>query len=193
MPTEIEIKLPVRNLKSMSAKIRQHGWHVSSRRKLEANWLFDCANNSLQKNDRLLRVRQSGATTWLTVKGPAQQNKTHKIREEFEIRISDVKTTITLLEALGYNITWRYEKYRRCFRKLDEPGQILLDETPIGNYLELEGSDIWIDNTSAALGFSSSDYIVASYRGLFKQYTHPHPVGPDMLFGCRIGKNENDL
>ena len=192
MPTEVEIKLSVSNLKSMGAQIRQHGWRVSSRRKFEANWLFDCVNKSLQRSDHLLRVRQSGRTAWLTVKGPVQQNKAHKIRNEIEIEISNANTTITLLETLGYSIAWRYEKYRRCFTKTDEPGKILLDETPIGNYLELEGSAIWIDNTSVTLGFSRSDYIIASYRSLFEQYRRSHSVGPNMIFDHRIVTNSSD-
>jgi adenylate cyclase class 2 len=192
MPTEIEVKLPIDNLKSMRAKIRRRGWRVSSRRQFEANWLFDCTDDSLRNSGRVLRVRQSGVATWLTVKGPVQQDTPHKIREEIEIKTPGTKPTIALLGTLGYNVTWRYEKYRRCFTKAGESGKILLDETPIGNYLELEGSDAWIDNTSMALGFKYNDYITASYRGLFEQYTHIHPVGSNMLFDYRAGKNASN-
>ena len=58
---------------------------------------------------------------------------------------------------------FRYEKYRTEFRQPRRAGVAMLDETPVGVYLELEGTPHWIDRTARRLGFQESDYITASY------------------------------
>jgi len=62
-------------------------------------------------------------------------------------------------------------------------GKILLDETPIGNYLKLEGEPEWIDSTAVQLGFGWGDYITSSYRKLFVERAGRHKKAPrDMVF-----------
>jgi adenylate cyclase class 2 len=43
----------------------------------------------------------------------------------------------------------------------------VVDETPIGNYAELEGSAAWIDRAAARLGIDPSQYSTLSYGRLF--------------------------
>jgi hypothetical protein len=63
------------------------------------------------------------------------------------------------------------------------PARSELDETPIGNFLELEGSPRWIDRTARLLGFSSSDYINRSYGYLYLAFCRERRIRPkDMLF-----------
>jgi adenylate cyclase class 2 len=81
---------------------------------------------------------------------------------------------------------WRYEKFRTCFQKPDEPGEIVYDETPVGDYLELEGPSRWIDRTARRLGFGLRDYLTASYRDLFVAHVEGKKnASGDMLFGRR--------
>src|SRR5213080_923885 len=42
-----------------------------------------------------------------------------------------------------------------------------VDETPIGNFGEIEGPARWIDETAGRLGIQRSDYITDTYAGLF--------------------------
>jgi len=44
---------------------------------------------------------------------------------------------------------------------------VMVDETPIGNFLEIEGDPAGIDAVAARLGFARSDYITDSYHRLF--------------------------
>jgi adenylate cyclase, class 2 len=44
---------------------------------------------------------------------------------------------------------------------------VTLDETPIGDFLELEGPGEWIDDTAKRLGFSRQDYVLDSYARLY--------------------------
>ena len=42
-----------------------------------------------------------------------------------------------------------------------------MDETPIGNFGEIEGPARWIDQTAKRLGILPSQYITDTYAGLF--------------------------
>ena len=69
-----------------------------------------------------------------------------------------------ILAKLGYERIFEYDKFREEYGEPGGPGVITLDETPIGNFIELEGMPDWIDGTAALLGFERGDYIIASYR-----------------------------
>ena len=63
---------------------------------------------------------------------------------------------------------------------------VMLDQTPIGDFLELEGAPRWIDRTARTLGFSSADYITASYGRLYLDYCVENGVEPgNMVFTKR--------
>ena len=44
---------------------------------------------------------------------------------------------------------------------------MVLDETPIGNFGEIEGPPRWIDRTAQALGIGREDYITETYAPMF--------------------------
>ncbi len=61
-----------------------------------------------------------------------------------------------------------------------------LDETPIGIYLELEGTPAWIDRTARRIGFREEDYITESYGRLYLDWCRKNRVKPgDMVFEDR--------
>jgi adenylate cyclase class 2 len=86
-----------------------------------------------------------------------------------------------MLGSLGLRPGFRYEKYRSTFRL---PGLHLdLDETPIGVFLELEGSPSAIDRTARALGYAPRDFIRATYYDLYAADCRRHGRIPrNMLF-----------
>jgi adenylate cyclase class 2 len=58
-----------------------------------------------------------------------------------------------------------------------------VDETPIGNYAELEGASEWIDRAAARLGVDRSQYMTLSYGRLFDQWREEHSsVAQDLTF-----------
>jgi adenylate cyclase class 2 len=89
-----------------------------------------------------------------------------------------------ILDHLGFDRTFRYEKYRTEFRaSQDEAAVVTLDETPIGDFIELEGTADWIDPMATQLGFSSADYILKSYGTLYQDYCAEHGIAPgNMVF-----------
>ena len=98
-----------------------------------------------------------------------------------------------ILERLGFAPVFRYDKYRTEFRSGRGPGIATLDETPIGVFVELEGSPAWIDRTARRLGFSEKHYITMSYGQLYfrnclrKGVTPTHLVFPRTPGATRLG------
>jgi adenylate cyclase class 2 len=63
---------------------------------------------------------------------------------------------------------FRYEKWRSEWE--DGEGHCVVDETPIGNFAELEGPAQWIDGAAKRLGIEPGQYITLSYGRLFDQW-----------------------
>jgi adenylate cyclase class 2 len=179
---ETEIKLAVADARGARSLLRSAGFEVTRPRVFEANTVFDTTSSSLRKSGRLLRVRTAGRKVTVTYKGPATAGR-HKSREELEIVASDARTCAAMVERLGFHETFRYEKYRTEFHQPRRAGTAVLDETPIGVYLELEGTSHWIDRTARLLGFAPTDYITASYGRLYLEWCRKKKRKPaDMVF-----------
>lgn len=178
---EVEVKLAVPSLEDIREKLRSVGWQPGERL-FERNSLYDTPEEGLRRGGRLLRVRQTGGRGVLTVKMPAVGGGPHKVREEHNLD-GPPESLEAIVKALGFEPSWRYEKYRTRYAKAGEPGVIELDETPIGIYLELEGPPQWIDATASALGFDAAGYITDSYGDLFVAWQGQQAAPPrDMVF-----------
>jgi adenylate cyclase class 2 len=185
---EVEIKLAVSGFAEIVPRLPHAGFKLERERTFEANMVFDTAAATLVNQGRLLRLREYGGESWLTFKGRANGEK-HKIREEIETGVSDHAAMQAILERLGYRPIFRYEKYRTQYS--DGIGHILLDETPIGRFLELEGTAPWIDRTAKALGFEERDYITKSYGRLYVEYCAARGEAPsDMVFTTSEPKHD---
>jgi adenylate cyclase class 2 len=179
---ETEIKLAVKDARSARRLLRQDGFVVSRPRVFEANTVFDTPELSLRASSRLLRIRQAGRAATMTYKGVPETGK-YKSREELELAISNAAAMMSIVERLGYHRVFRYEKYRTEFRQPRRAGIAMLDETPVGVYLELEGTPHWIDRTARRLGFTETDYITASYGRVYLEWCAANGCKPgDMTF-----------
>lgn len=162
--------------------IERCGFSVSLPRVLEVDQIYDRDSGELRAADQLLRLRRSGATATVTYKGPATREK-YKSREEIEFRVDDPDAFELVLERLGYQPRFRYEKYRTIFREAGGKGIVTLDETPIGVFLELEGEAQWIDASAARLGFSHAEYCTLSYAAVYREYLQKNQSAPaNMVF-----------
>jgi adenylate cyclase class 2 len=181
---EIEIKLAVKDARSARRLLREAGFVISRPRVFEANTVFDRPEMSLRASSKLLRIREAGKVATLTYKGPPETGR-HKSREELEVKIDNAATMMAILERLGYQRAFRYEKYRTEFRQPRRAGVVTLDETPVGVFLELEGTPHWIDRTARRLGFQESDYITASYGRVYLDWCAAKGYEPgDMRFAA---------
>lgn len=163
---ETEVKLAVGSARDAKQTLSKAGFKVFRPRVFESNVVLDTSSLALRQSGQLLRLRQAGRIATLTYKGPARPGP-HKSREELEVRLPAGSVIDHLFARLGYTPVFRYEKYRTEFSRAGEPGHATLDETPIGNFIELEGPADWIDQTAADLGFVRADYITVSYAALY--------------------------
>jgi adenylate cyclase class 2 len=174
---EVEIKLAVPRVEAARTLLRREGFRVIRKRVFEANTVFDTADGFLRKSGCLLRIRTAGKLVTLTYKGVAKLGR-HKSREEIETGVTSEAAAAAVFKRLGYLPLFRYEKYRTEFHQHSGGGIAMLDETPIGVYLELEGTPRWIDATARRLGFKRSDYITDSYGRLYFVWCDGHGEHP---------------
>ena len=167
MSQEIEIKFRVADPRTLARKLRAAGFRVVTRRAHEMNTLYDLPGEVLRGRKELLRLRKYGSEWTLTHKAGKKTGR-HSSREELETGVTDGKHMDWILRALGYAPSFRYEKFRAQWT--DGKGQVVVDETPIGNFCEIEGSPRWIDATAKKLGVNEADYITKNYAGLFEEW-----------------------
>jgi adenylate cyclase class 2 len=164
---EVEIKLRLTDAAEGRRRLRQAGFRVTKRRAFEQNVVFDTSGRSLRRRGLLLRLRTAGRRNLVTFKGPAIRGK-HKIRKEIEAHVDVRSAFLEILDGLGFRPAFRYEKYRTEYRDGPGAGRAMLDETPAGTFLELEGSPRWIDRAARRLGFTEAGYITATYAELHR-------------------------
>lgn len=188
---ETEIKLKVSTPAAVKRLLAKSGLKIVKPRHFERNLLFDFPDGRLRKARCLLRLRYEGTRRILTYKGrPALSNR-YKSRQEIETEVGDGDLLKEILESLGMQISFYYEKYRTTYAAgarspMTSGGHVVLDETPIGNFLELEGPERWIDAAARVLGFGREDYITASYGRLHRLYCQRKGRKPgDMIFRAR--------
>jgi adenylate cyclase class 2 len=175
---EIEIKLRVPDVPAMIRDLRRLGATLHGR-VLERNTVYDTPDDDFRSRHRLLRLRvETPAPSDLAPGGRACAVVTSKSRParsagrrykqnlERETCVRRWRTWPAILRALDLRPGFRYEKYRTAFRL---PGLHLdLDETPAGDFLELEGPPRAIDSVARALGYSPRDYIRHTYWDIFQ-------------------------
>jgi adenylate cyclase class 2 len=168
---EVEVKLKVRNLRRLHRDLLAMGCERQVDRSLERNWTWDFPGQSLRQQGKLLRVRQFAGHSLLTFKGPVRRSRYFKVREEREMAVADTDTLCVILDRLGLEVIFRYEKYRTTYSFKSHRQYLVnlaVDETPIGNYLEIEGRQADIIRVAAQLGFGGKDvFITESYLALF--------------------------
>jgi adenylate cyclase class 2 len=167
MSQEIEIKFRVAELRTLARRLRAAGFRVTTPRTHEMNTLYDLQGDVLRGRKELLRLRKYGSEWTLTHKSKKQTER-HSSREELETGMTDGKQMDLILRALGYSPSFCYEKFRAEWT--DGKGQVVVDETPIGNFCEIEGAPRWIDATAKKLGVNEADYITKNYAGLFEEW-----------------------
>jgi len=162
---ETEVKLEVAGAAAARQAVESLGARRVRARHFEDNVLFDDAAGSLRSAGKTLRLRRTDEGTLLTFKG--QRDLTHalKSRPEMEVTVGDFDAARAVLEGLGFRKVFRYQKYRETYTWRDV--EIVVDETPLGTYIEIEGPTRSIRAATAALGRAPADYVLESYPGLF--------------------------
>ncbi len=177
---EREIKLRFDSAEQAQAVVKAAGATPLRGRRFQEDCLLDTADERLKQERSVLRIRTEGNRSLLTFKGP-QQAGPMKVREELETVVADGELLRRLLERLGLHVWFRYQKYREEFGHEDVI--IAIDETPVGVFVEIEGSEAGITSMAQSLGKGPADYIADSYRGLFLSLRESCGLtGQDMVF-----------
>jgi adenylate cyclase class 2 len=161
---ETEVKLYVPNLQIIEQRLQSLGAHLSASRVYERNVRYDDAHETLESTGSVLRLRQDTRAR-LTYKGKGSVENGILSRSEFEVEVSDFDTMDTILNKLGYHAAMIYEKYRTTY-ELDG-AEIVLDEMPYGNFVEIEGEHATIERLIEQLELHAAPRIPASYTALF--------------------------
>jgi adenylate cyclase class 2 len=138
----------------------------------------------MRARTEILRIRSYAGRWTVTHKrlpdvGPGED--THKHRMENETEVADGAVLEEIFLSLGLVAAFRYEKWRAEWT--DGEGHCVIDETPIGNYAELEGPAEWIDRSAACLCIDPAQYITLSYGRLFERWCEQHnSTAQDLTF-----------
>jgi adenylate cyclase class 2 len=178
---EVEIKLPCDEVSCLvDAGLNLE---VVAERHFEDNWVYKLPDGKLRKG-QYLRVRYVGDGDGagrrhegkLTYKGKSRRetaaaaaggrHKGKKVREEIETVVEQPFKVVKIFKRHGLQRSFRYQNYRTIFSvTLDDERSLLamFDETPIGNFLELEGDSAVIEKVAQSLGYPKSAFISESY------------------------------
>lgn len=168
---ETEVKFRVENVEELQSALHSLGFHAATPRTFERNTLYDTSDRKLRANQAILRIRKYGEKWVFTHKclpSDYDPDARHKRRMETETEVADGEALGGILAQLGYRPVFVYEKWRAEY--VDGTGHCVLDETPIGDFAELEGPEGWIDSISARLGIAPGALMTLSYGRLFEEW-----------------------
>jgi adenylate cyclase class 2 len=190
MPIETEIKFRVSDLAALAQRLQSAGFRCETLRNFESNVLYDTADRQLRARTEILRIRSYAGRGTLTHKrlpldGPGEDRHKHRIETEIGIANGDALADFFL--GLGFVAAFRYEKWRTEWT--DGEGHCVIDETPIGDYAELEGSSAWIDRAAARLGVDPAQYVTLSYGRLFEAWREEHSSSANDLIFAAIAQS----
>ncbi|KAF0107185.1 MAG: adenylate cyclase class 2 [Anaerolineaceae bacterium] len=189
---EIEAKFHLANLPEVERRVRQLGGRLVQPRVLEMNYRFDTPTGDLRPAKRVLRLRKDHACH-LTYKAPGSTTDGVSTRCEIETVIDDLEAARAILEALGYQVVFVYEKYRTVYAL--EAAHVMLDELPYGDFLEIEGEDKDIRALAGRLRLDWSAAVTAGYHALYERLRARRPLDParltfDSMQGLKIAPEE---
>ncbi len=162
---ETEAKIHVPSFVAIKRRMVAGGGRVLTARTLETNTLFDTVSGSLRARGNSFRIRRYGAQGSVTLKGAPRVLGGLKSRVELETQVESPEVLAQILMSLGLVPLFRYEKFREVWKM----GQALvcLDQTPLGRFVEIEGTSEAIHSVAARLGLSANRFLSASYPALW--------------------------
>jgi adenylate cyclase class 2 len=162
---ELEVKFYLTALTPLENRLKALKAELAQPRVHEINLRFDTPDLLLTRTLRVLRLRRDTQAI-VTYKGPGEEKDGVRLRQELEFTVGDFDMARVFFEALGYQVSVIYEKYRAVY-DLGE-AHITLDEMPYGNFAEIEGPDgKTIQETARLLDLDWETRILDSYLVLF--------------------------
>ena len=179
MSIETEIKVKIDDPESFCRRLNARNAGVVSGRHFEDNHLLDFPDRRLGSRRCLLRVRFAGEQSVLTYKGPPLPEGIFKTREELEVKLEDGAAVLQILERIGLHLCFRYQKYRREY--VLDGVQVAVDETPMGNFAEFEGTEDAIRDLTRKMAIAESDFLRLSYYSLYMESCEKKGLDPGFM------------
>ena len=182
-PHETEVKFRVVDRPSLEARLLSLGARARAP-EYEYNLVLDDRKGSLREKGMALRLRETEGRGLVTLKGKKTVKAGVKTRVEIETEVDLPRRMLSVFEALGYDIRFRYEK-RRATWTFEDPGRpvVVIDETPIGLFAEIEGEDPAIRRLAAELDVREGEFLKDSYLSLYRLAREKDStLPPDMVF-----------
>ena len=179
MNIETEIKVNIEDVEGFCLQLLALNPGILAERHFEDNYLLDFPDGKLQSGRCLLRIRFAKGCGFLTFKGPSRLDGIFKTREELETRVEDGTTMLEVLERIGMGVCFRYQKHRREYA-LDQV-HVSVDETPIGNYVELEGTEDAIRSLAHKMGIAETQFLRLSYYSLYLEHCQKMGEAPGFM------------
>lgn len=162
---ETEVKLHYPDLAGMQARLEAAGAALIVPRVFERNVRYENAEKTLSPRGIVLRLRQDDRTRLTYKEGGTLQDGVIS-RFEAEVEVSDFDAMQTILGKLGYAPYLIYEKYRTTYTL--DGAEVVLDEMPYGNFIEIEGDKDTIERVITRLGLAGARRYTQSYIVLFQ-------------------------
>lgn len=185
MAFEIELKFIHIDPSLLREKLSALGGLCKGRH-LERNVVFDSPERDMKEADKLLRLRtkqwKDRHETVLTLKLPPKGDMPVdvKIYDERETKVESFDGTYAILEGLGYDGAFRYDKMREEWT-LDNV-EICLDELSFDTVVELEGERDDIFALADKLSLPRENSSTATYHELHRDYRERENLAPQDSF-----------
>ncbi|OQA32027.1 MAG: CYTH domain protein [archaeon ADurb.Bin336] len=180
MYVEKEVKFRIDDIANMKKKLEQLGLECKGR-EFQRTIRFD-NKGELKEKGLNLRVR-SGSKNTLTLKSKISHKEIIRQREEIELEISDIEKMKLIINKLGFRDEKIMENYRTTYTS--NCCEVVIDELPFGNFIEIEGEEKDIFDLIKKLGLDETKIINKTYWGLFREYKKENnlqELGEDILF-----------
>ncbi len=161
---ETEVKLYMPDLAAIQQRLEVVGAVLTAPRVYERNVRYDNKERTMTPHGMVVRLREDTRVR-LTYKDDGRVENGITSRFEAEVEVSDFAAMETILAKLGYTPYLTYEKYRTTY-ELDGT-EVVLDEMPYGNFIEIEGDRDSIGRVIDMLEVGDARRYEGSYSTLF--------------------------
>lgn len=196
---EVELKFPVDDIPRFRLAVANLGLQLRTERSFESNILYDAPSRDLRGKRQLLRLREYNGRCVVTHKRVGADNGSdlrYKTRIETETQVEECAALAEIFTQLGFGPVFRYEKFRTEWDAAGDEqqgGHLVLDETPIGTWAELEGEPAWIDSMLGKLKIDPAHCTTESYGALFLRWKEQMGSPADNLTFEEIHSRDGEI
>ncbi len=165
---EIEVKILEINVEEVEEKLKKMGAEKVFEGEVISIY-FDFSDKLLEKEDKILRLRQKEDKVILTYKELISQDEA-KIMDEYELKVNDFSSMKRIFKSIGLFPLYEFKKKRTTY-ELNQIHFEIDKYHDVPAFLEIEAPDLdTIDKMVSELGFSKEKVNSYSIKDVLKYY-----------------------